>query len=307
VDKQSSTLDIWIDEAGRPLASRSQSMSKGSAFLVVTFESRGREDRVYGVFGDRLLVNLHGETVILAADGKTKQSALKHTLPNPYGPCDTVGKNVLTATPTQMALTDPATGTAVWTWATRGLAGYTLTGDLAWCVTAQGLVRLELKGGSPAEPYAIGAGSTAVAVDGKKTFVAQGPYGFGLAAPEQEFKPLFKAKNQDSKILGLTRGSFAASRGRLYYSHADGEVACFNAADGTPVWTFPAPQYTSPLLLHGDRVWFVARDVGLIGLDAKTGAVTWKQELPDADLFTPFVFEGKPAFWSSDGWILRPE
>jgi hypothetical protein len=56
VDKQSSTMDIWIDEAGRPLASRAQSMSKGSAYIVVSFEVKNREDRVYTVVGDRLLV-----------------------------------------------------------------------------------------------------------------------------------------------------------------------------------------------------------------------------------------------------------
>lgn len=56
VDKQSSTMDIWIDEAGRPLVSRAQAMSKGSAYIVVTFEVKNREDRVYGVVGDRLLV-----------------------------------------------------------------------------------------------------------------------------------------------------------------------------------------------------------------------------------------------------------
>jgi len=56
VDKQSSTMDIWIDEAGRPLVSRAQAMSKGSAYIVVTFEVKNREDRVYSVVGDRLLV-----------------------------------------------------------------------------------------------------------------------------------------------------------------------------------------------------------------------------------------------------------
>jgi hypothetical protein len=56
VDKQSSTMDIWIDEAGRPLASRAQAMSKGSAYIVVTFEVKNREDRVYSIVGDRLLV-----------------------------------------------------------------------------------------------------------------------------------------------------------------------------------------------------------------------------------------------------------
>ena len=56
VDKQTATLDVWIDGSGRPLATRAQNMSKGSAFIVVSFETKGREDRVYTVVGDRLLV-----------------------------------------------------------------------------------------------------------------------------------------------------------------------------------------------------------------------------------------------------------
>ena len=56
VDKQTATLDVWIDGSGRPLATRAQSMSKGSAFIVVSFETKSREDRVYTVAGDRLLV-----------------------------------------------------------------------------------------------------------------------------------------------------------------------------------------------------------------------------------------------------------
>jgi hypothetical protein len=56
VDKQSATLDIWIAQDGRPLASRTQNVSKGSAFVVVSFESKNRDERVYAVAGDRLLV-----------------------------------------------------------------------------------------------------------------------------------------------------------------------------------------------------------------------------------------------------------
>lgn len=56
VDKQSATLDVWIDEAGRPLASRAETTTKGSAYIVVTFEAKSREERTYGVVGGRLLV-----------------------------------------------------------------------------------------------------------------------------------------------------------------------------------------------------------------------------------------------------------
>jgi hypothetical protein len=56
VDKQSATMDVWIDDAGRPLASRAEATTKGSAFVVVSFEAKNNEDRVYSVAGDRLLV-----------------------------------------------------------------------------------------------------------------------------------------------------------------------------------------------------------------------------------------------------------
>lgn len=56
VDKQSATLEIWIGSDGRPLASRTVNTTKGSAFIVVSFETKSREDRVYAVSGDRLLI-----------------------------------------------------------------------------------------------------------------------------------------------------------------------------------------------------------------------------------------------------------
>jgi hypothetical protein len=56
VDKQTSTMDVWIDASGRPLASRAQTSAKGSAFIVISFEVKARDDRVYTVVGDRLLV-----------------------------------------------------------------------------------------------------------------------------------------------------------------------------------------------------------------------------------------------------------
>lgn len=56
VDSQSATLDVWIDETGRPLASRAETTTKGSAYIVVTFEAKSREERTYTVVGNRLLV-----------------------------------------------------------------------------------------------------------------------------------------------------------------------------------------------------------------------------------------------------------
>lgn len=56
VDKQTLTMEVWVDEAGRPLASRTDAVTKGSAYIVVTFETKSSDERVYNVVGDRLLV-----------------------------------------------------------------------------------------------------------------------------------------------------------------------------------------------------------------------------------------------------------
>ena len=71
-----------------------------------------------------------------------------------------------------------------------------------------------------------------------------------------------------------------------------------------PEWNFTTPAYCSMPLVHDGRVWVAAAGRGLFGLDLETGSVAWKAELADAALFTPILWDGKPAFWSSDGWLL---
>lgn len=80
VDKQSSTLDVWIDETGRPLASRLQTTTKGSAYIVVSFETKSREDRIYTVAGDRLLVTRRDSSASGSGAGQRGETTATVTL-----------------------------------------------------------------------------------------------------------------------------------------------------------------------------------------------------------------------------------
>jgi hypothetical protein len=50
-----SVLDIWIAADGTPLASKRRDNVSGRAFVVISFESKVEEERVYTLVGDRLL------------------------------------------------------------------------------------------------------------------------------------------------------------------------------------------------------------------------------------------------------------
>lgn len=56
IKKYEGTLDIWIGAEGWPLALRQQTQASGRAFLVVSFEMRSREEQVFLVAGERLVV-----------------------------------------------------------------------------------------------------------------------------------------------------------------------------------------------------------------------------------------------------------
>lgn len=56
VRSASSTVDVWIDAQGRPLASKAVSSVSGRVMMVISFEARSTDDRVYAVVGDRLIV-----------------------------------------------------------------------------------------------------------------------------------------------------------------------------------------------------------------------------------------------------------
>jgi hypothetical protein len=55
IKKHEGSLDIWIGADGTPLASRMRHTVSGRALVVLTFETRGDEDIIYAVAGDRLV------------------------------------------------------------------------------------------------------------------------------------------------------------------------------------------------------------------------------------------------------------
>jgi outer membrane protein assembly factor BamB len=242
------------------------------------------------------------------SDGKTRHFSVRHQPFRTDRPPDLVGGGILTLTGAGLALTQMADGQKVWEIPVRGAQSYLAEGDSAWVLTSQNLQLADLKTGSALQTAPIPRGATSLALEKGRPFIATGPFGFGEAAAETEFRTVFRSKQQDARTLLRFRGAIAAGEGNVYYAHADGEVSCFEGGGEKVAWTFEAREFTSPLLVHGGRVWFAALSRGLYGLNAKTGAVEWKAEpLPDAANFTPILRDGKAAFWSSDGWLIQPE
>jgi hypothetical protein len=90
----------------------------------------------------------------------------------------------------------------------------------------------------------------------------------------------------------------------VVYSHADGAVSYWKDGAEKAEWNVTTLEFSSPVLVHGGRAWFAAISVGLAGVDLAEGTYKWKSAVGDAPLFTPILWEGKPAFWSSEGWLI---
>jgi outer membrane protein assembly factor BamB len=195
----------------------------------------------------------------------------------------------------------------MWDSPAQGVHTYLLAGDKVYAATNTTLVKLDAKTGAVEETQPA-RGVTALAWDGKRLVAATGPFGFGFFEPPEEFKPAYRTREQAAPIAQKFRGWVAVSGSDVIFSNADGEVACFEGGEGGKVaWSFKTPAYTSLLLVHDGKVWFASHQQGLFGLDAKTGSIAWKRERIDAANYLPFLWEGKPAFWSNEGWILTPE
>lgn len=256
----------------------------------------------------RIAVCVPSEAVFYAPDG-TKSGSTRHSPVRNERPLDAVPGGLLVATGSGFAAVDPATAQKTGEVPIRSVGAWTLSEGSVFAVATGGLHALDLKSWKTADsPRALPAGVTALAAQGGRIWAATGAFGFGEAVVEGDFRSVFRAKSQDPKVSLRFRGALAAAEGRVWYAHADGELGCFDPATGKTDWTFAAPDFTSPLLVHGGRVWLSAAGRGLYGLNAKTGAVEWKTEpLPDAALFTPVLRDGKAVFWSADGWLVATE
>lgn len=218
---------------------------------------------------------------------------------------------LLTLSGGAMVLSESGTGKRLWASQARGIRDFLVSGKKASAITGQGIARVDLATGETEDLCAAPPGVSILAEDGKRLYAAVGPFLAGEARPGDDFREIFKSPQQDAKVLFHFKGWMVATGGKVVFSHAGGEVAGIDpdARDESKrvVWSFPAPEFTSALLAHGGRVWFSAPGKGLFGLDAATGAEAWKAEVSDASLFTPFLFEGRPAFWSSEGWMIQPK
>ena len=207
-------------------------------------------------------------------------------------------------------LSEAGTGKRIWDAKARPALDFFLSGRKAYVLTPSEIRIIELSSGESEDTAKVPPQASLVAPDRKRIYVAAGPFLVGEAVPGEEFHEIFRSPQQDAKIQHRFKGALAAADGRLFFSHAGGEVVALNpdARDESRkiLWSFPAPEFTSPLLLHGDRLWFAAPGKGLFGLNAANGSVEWKSEPGDAAAFTPFLAEGKPAFWSQEGWMIVP-
>jgi outer membrane protein assembly factor BamB len=250
-----------------------------------------------------------GDTLCLDAEGKTKLASFRHLPLRPDRQAEVTPQGLLAVSPTAVAVVNLSNREKFWETPLHGVGAYAVSNSQVFVQTSQGLQILDLKTGAPGDVLAIPRSTSLLATDGKATWAATGPFGLYETSSDTEFKTLFKPQKQDPKMLlkGF-RGALAAADGAVFYAHADGEVGRFEPGAEKPTWTYETPGYTSSLLVHGGRLWFAAWGKGLYGLNLKTGVLEWNREgIHDANLFTPFLWEGKPAFWSTDGWLVTPE
>ncbi len=255
------------------------------------------------VAGGRLAVTVQGSTHVFNLADRSRLYQTPNAPPRPDRPVTIFDGGFLALAGGTLSLVDLSTGKKAWDSQARGIRDFAVVERKAYAATSTELAVVSLNSGETEERVAAPGGATAVDAAGGRIFVAAGPGVFGLAAPGREFREFLRL----AAPPGLKfRGALAASAAGAIFSHAGGEVGGFDAATGKPAWTFKAPEFTSPLLVHAGRVWFSAAGRGLFGLDTKTGAVEWQAETPAAGSFTPFLLDGKPAFWSGEGWLVVP-
>lgn len=78
--KLDGNLEVWIAHDGTPLASRTQVTVKGSAFLVINFESKSDEHCQYSLQGDRLVTVRKEISRSMRGAGEKEEAKIVKTL-----------------------------------------------------------------------------------------------------------------------------------------------------------------------------------------------------------------------------------
>lgn len=245
-----------------------------------------------------------GETQAWSLANKGRLYQIRHA---PLGPeaqfLEADGAWFAAAAGLPLAAHDFATGKKLWDSAARGIVQYAVDGGRLHALSAAQYHRLDAKTGAVQESSPVPRGTSGVVVDGPRVWLLAGPYGFGTPTAEG-VRPLWKAKADDPKIGQRFRGQLAAAPGGVLYSHADGALSFWKDGAAQEEWNVGTPEFTSSLLVHEGRVWFAAPGLGLAGVDLKDGRFVWKSAVADAGLFSPLLWEGRPAFWSAEGWLI---
>lgn len=159
----------------------------------------------------------------------------------------------------------------------------------------RGLLRTWPEGGPKLLWTATGTGRgfSSPIVAGGRLFVT-GDFGeeLRILAYDLEGKPLWQAKNGASWLNQYqgARASVTYSAGRVYQQNAHGRLACFDAANGSEVWSFNVLERfkgenitwgLSECLLVDERAVYVTpggRDALIVALDKRNGDILWRSE-----------------------------
>lgn len=256
------------------------------------------------VHDDRVLMAFGGEVHGLVASTRGRMYQVRHVPiagERPFG--EDGGLWFACAPGLPFSGIDFASGKRVWDSPARGVTHYAVGGGTIHAVSETQYMAIDPKTGAIKESTNVPRGTTSVAADEKRVVVLTGAYGFGRPGSEG-IRPVWTARTADPKIGFRFKGALAFAPEGVVYAHADGAVAFIKDGAEKEAWDVSTPEFTSSLLVHEGRVWFAAAPMGLMGVDLKDGRVAWKSPLADAGAFTPILWEGKPAFWSSDGWLV---
>lgn len=155
----------------------------------------------------------------------------------------------------------------------------------------------------------IGVGFTGVAVADGKAFTAGWKngnttfYAFDAKTGKQAWSHTFPTAKYDNLNVGGPSGTAVVSQGKVYHMARDGQLFCYNAADGDIVWQLDLPKdfgvkvpkwgfSGSPLIL-GDTLYI---DIGkIVALNKNNAKQQWVSQNFGPAYSTPvsFAFKGK--------------